>query len=60
MNRTDQELDYLQIIMDAPSGGPRSVYAFQLGRKDCITHTADLDTDLVLPIHMCTALKEAK
>lgn len=47
MPRTDQELDYLQIIMDAPTGGPRSAYAFSLGRKDYMTNTADLDTNLV-------------
>jgi hypothetical protein len=47
MNRTDQELDYLQIIMDAPGGGPRSAYAFHLGRRDYMTNTADLDTSKV-------------
>jgi hypothetical protein len=44
MNRTDKELDYLQIIFDGPCGGPRSAYAFSLGRKDYMTNTADLDT----------------
>jgi hypothetical protein len=38
----DQMLDYLQIEHD--HGGPRSAYAFFLGRPDYTTNTADLDT----------------
>ena len=43
----DQYLDYLQIIHDADTGGPRSALAFFLGRKDYMTNTRDLDTNLV-------------
>jgi len=40
----DQTLDYLQIIHDGPGGGPRSAYAFFLGRMDWMTNTSDLKT----------------
>jgi hypothetical protein len=39
---TDQMLEYIHII--EKHGGPRSAYAFFLGRKDYITNTADLVT----------------
>jgi len=36
-------LDHLQIITDV-GGGPRSAYAFYLGRPDYTENTADLNT----------------
>jgi len=41
----DQMLDHLQMVHDL--GGPRSAYAFFLGRPDYVHNTVDLDTNLV-------------